>query len=207
MCSGPAAGSSSSSTFARTTRASRRQHRMRPVNRFRLLRLQPPDARHDPLDRLRSDRARADGAAEGATVRRPHSHRHRDGASRLDPKATRLAARSCTTNRAAGSVAGDDASAVNGYPLSVGIVTRNRRKHMLAAIRMVLPQLEPGDELVVVDNGSLDGTADAARKSSIARQLPRTSSQRSVYRWRATARLLRRATRSSAFSTTMPAMA
>jgi glycosyltransferase involved in cell wall biosynthesis len=50
---------------------------------------------------------------------------------------------------------------VNGYPLSVGIVTRDRREHVLAAVRLVLPQLEDGDELVVVDNGSRDGTADA----------------------------------------------
>ena len=57
----------------------------------------------------------------------------------------------------------DDASAVDGYPLSVGIVTRNRREHVLAAVRLVLPQLEPGDELVVVDNASSDGTSVAVR--------------------------------------------
>jgi glucosyl-dolichyl phosphate glucuronosyltransferase len=50
---------------------------------------------------------------------------------------------------------------VDGYPLSVGIVTRDRREHVLAAVRLVLPQLEAGDELVVVDNGSRDGTVDA----------------------------------------------
>lgn len=50
---------------------------------------------------------------------------------------------------------------MDGYPLSVGIVTRDRRDHALATIRLVLPQLEAGDELVVVDNGSRDGTVDA----------------------------------------------
>ena len=50
---------------------------------------------------------------------------------------------------------------MDGYPLSVGIVTRNRRDHVLGALRFVLPQLEAGDELVVVDNGSRDGTSDA----------------------------------------------
>jgi glycosyltransferase involved in cell wall biosynthesis len=50
---------------------------------------------------------------------------------------------------------------VDGYPLSVGIVTRDRREHVLSVVGLVLAQLEAGDELVVVDNGSRDGTADA----------------------------------------------
>jgi SAM-dependent methyltransferase len=72
------------STFARTTRAGQDAGPDGPDQPVRhVLLLQPSDARHDPLGRLRGDGARADGAAEGAPVRPPADRRHRDGASRL----------------------------------------------------------------------------------------------------------------------------
>jgi len=46
---------------------------------------------------------------------------------------------------------------------SVCIPTYSRRQHLLATIRAVSDQLFEGTELVVSDNGSADGTADAVR--------------------------------------------
>jgi glycosyltransferase involved in cell wall biosynthesis len=48
-------------------------------------------------------------------------------------------------------------------PLDVAIVTRNRREIVVGALASVLPQLAPEDGLLVVDDGSTDGTADAVR--------------------------------------------
>jgi GT2 family glycosyltransferase len=39
--------------------------------------------------------------------------------------------------------------------------TRNRREAVVRAVRSVVPQLGPADELVVVDNASTDGTVEA----------------------------------------------
>jgi glycosyltransferase involved in cell wall biosynthesis len=47
--------------------------------------------------------------------------------------------------------------------LDVAIVTRNRRELVLEALASVLPQLAREDGLLVVDDGSTDGTADAVR--------------------------------------------
>ncbi len=47
--------------------------------------------------------------------------------------------------------------------LDVAVVTRNRREVVLGALASVLPQLEAGDGLLVVDDGSSDGTGDAVR--------------------------------------------
>jgi glucosyl-dolichyl phosphate glucuronosyltransferase len=48
-----------------------------------------------------------------------------------------------------------------GPSLCVGIATRNRCELVLGAVESVLRQVAAGDELVVVDNGSTDGTQEA----------------------------------------------
>ena len=45
--------------------------------------------------------------------------------------------------------------------LTVAIVTRNRAQHVIESLRAVSPQLSPGDDLLVVDDGSDDGSAIA----------------------------------------------
>lgn len=47
--------------------------------------------------------------------------------------------------------------------LTVATTTRNRRDAVLRALGSIAPQLELGDELIVVDNGSIDGTEAAVR--------------------------------------------
>jgi glycosyltransferase involved in cell wall biosynthesis len=52
-----------------------------------------------------------------------------------------------------------------GGPLiSIAICTRNRAAYLEAALRSVLPQLQDDTELMVVDNGSTDHTADLVRQ-------------------------------------------
>jgi glucosyl-dolichyl phosphate glucuronosyltransferase len=46
--------------------------------------------------------------------------------------------------------------------LTVAVPTRNRRLLLLGALEAIAGQLRPGDELVVVDNGSTDGSGEAA---------------------------------------------
>jgi len=46
--------------------------------------------------------------------------------------------------------------------LTVAVPTRDRKELALGALQAIAPQLEPGDELLLVDNGSCDGTAEAA---------------------------------------------
>jgi glycosyltransferase involved in cell wall biosynthesis len=45
--------------------------------------------------------------------------------------------------------------------LTVALPTRDRRDLALGALEALVPQLRPGDELIVVDNGSSDGTGEA----------------------------------------------
>jgi glycosyltransferase involved in cell wall biosynthesis len=45
--------------------------------------------------------------------------------------------------------------------LTVAVPTRDRQAQALEAVEAIAPQLEPEDELIVVDNGSEDGTAEA----------------------------------------------
>jgi GT2 family glycosyltransferase len=47
--------------------------------------------------------------------------------------------------------------------LAVVVVTHESADHLRALAPAVLPQLQDGDELVIVDNASSDGTAEAAR--------------------------------------------
>ena len=48
--------------------------------------------------------------------------------------------------------------------LTVATTTRDRRECILRLLASVAPQLEPDDELIVVDNGSTDGTETAVRR-------------------------------------------
>ncbi|MEA2332359.1 MAG: hypothetical protein QOH58_2497 [Thermoleophilaceae bacterium] len=50
--------------------------------------------------------------------------------------------------------------------IAVVIVTHDSAGHVGGALAALTPQLRPGDELVVVDNGSRDGTADAVRAAA-----------------------------------------
>lgn len=47
---------------------------------------------------------------------------------------------------------------------TVAVPTRNRRDVLLGGLDAVVGQLAPGDELLVVDNGSSDGTGEAAAR-------------------------------------------
>jgi glycosyltransferase involved in cell wall biosynthesis len=55
--------------------------------------------------------------------------------------------------------------------LTVATTTRDRCESVVRALASVAPQLEPRDELIVVDNGSIDGT-EAAVRSWIAAHCP-----------------------------------
>lgn len=55
--------------------------------------------------------------------------------------------------------------------LTVATTTRDRRESVLRTLRSIAPQLRSGDELLVVDNGSNDGT-DAAVRSWIETHCP-----------------------------------
>ncbi|MEA2267542.1 MAG: hypothetical protein QOD55_538 [Solirubrobacteraceae bacterium] len=50
--------------------------------------------------------------------------------------------------------------------LAVVIVTYNSAGDVTAALERLQPQLEAGDEVVVVDNASVDGSADVARRAA-----------------------------------------
>ena len=52
----------------------------------------------------------------------------------------------------------------SGPSITVALPTRNRRELMLRALGSVVAQLLPGDELLVVDNGSVDDTRAAAEQ-------------------------------------------
>jgi N-acetylglucosaminyl-diphospho-decaprenol L-rhamnosyltransferase len=52
-----------------------------------------------------------------------------------------------------------------GPALAAVVVAHNSAEHLPATLRALRKQLEPGDELVVVDSGSRDGSADAARSA------------------------------------------
>jgi glycosyltransferase involved in cell wall biosynthesis len=47
--------------------------------------------------------------------------------------------------------------------LTVAIPTYNRRDQLLVLLRAIVPQLHPEDQLIIVDDGSSDHTAEAAR--------------------------------------------
>jgi GT2 family glycosyltransferase len=60
---------------------------------------------------------------------------------------------------------------VDALRLTVAVPTRDRRDAVLGALEAVVPQLEGGDELIVVDNASTDET-EAAVRTWLATNLP-----------------------------------
>ena len=67
--------------------------------------------------------------------------------------------------------------------LTVAIPTYNRREELLLLIRAISPQLLPEDELLVVDDGSTDGTSAAAGAHERARVVRHDRNQGLVAAW------------------------
>jgi GT2 family glycosyltransferase len=58
--------------------------------------------------------------------------------------------------------------------LAVVLVTHDSAEHVEDTLRAVVAQMGPGDELVVVDNASSDGTVDAVRRAAAAARVVRS---------------------------------
>ena|SRR5205085_9003777 len=64
------------------------------------------------------------------------------------------------------------AKMTNGTPISVIIPTYNRAHLITRAIDSVLKNLQPGDEIIVVDDASTDNTAEVvSRYGSVLRRI------------------------------------
>ncbi|MBW4469057.1 MAG: glycosyltransferase family 2 protein [Stenomitos rutilans HA7619-LM2] len=68
-------------------------------------------------------------------------------------------------------------------PLSITIPTYNRCESVVALVQQLLPQLSPEDELLVVDDGSQDGTTDALRNLNAVKLVPNPSNYGMVKTW------------------------
>jgi len=69
--------------------------------------------------------------------------------------------------------------------LTIAIPTYNRRASVVALVEAIKYQLVPGDDLLVVDDGSQDGTAEALREIRPVRLLHHSSNQGMVKTWNA----------------------
>jgi glycosyltransferase involved in cell wall biosynthesis len=70
-------------------------------------------------------------------------------------------------------------------PLTVAIPTFNRRTSVVALVQAIQTQLRAGDELLVVDDGSTDGTSEALDANPAVRLLRHQSNQGIVATWNA----------------------
>jgi glycosyltransferase involved in cell wall biosynthesis len=83
---------------------------------------------------------------------------------------------------------GQDRVGVSGrdpVALTVAIPTYNRRDQLLSLLRAVVPQLLPEDELVVVDDASSDGTAEAVEDFERTRLVRNERNEGLVRAWNA----------------------
>jgi glycosyltransferase involved in cell wall biosynthesis len=69
--------------------------------------------------------------------------------------------------------------------LTIAIPTYNRRDELLSLVRAILPQLLPEDELLVVDDGSSDGTTEAVEAVERARVVRHERNEGLVRAWNA----------------------
>ena len=51
--------------------------------------------------------------------------------------------------------------------ISALVLTYNRKEILLQCLGSILAQVEPADEIIVLDNGSTDGTCEYLEKSGI----------------------------------------
>ncbi|MBW4691935.1 MAG: glycosyltransferase family 2 protein [Lyngbya sp. HA4199-MV5] len=77
-----------------------------------------------------------------------------------------------------------DALTSGGAPrLTIAIPTYNRCASVVALVQQLLPQLSPEDELLVIDDGSQDGTVDALRQVPGINLMPNPSNYGMVKTW------------------------
>lgn len=67
--------------------------------------------------------------------------------------------------------------------LTVAIPTYNRRESLSRLVQMIIPQLQPEDEFLVVDDGSQDGTAEAVNDLPRVRLVTHRTNQGMVKAW------------------------
>src|SRR5690349_9838038 len=110
---------------------------------------------------------RRDSAGPGGHP--PDPPASRTAISRASGTTMRAAGRraSGTTTRAAGRRASGTTSREGGHEMNVTavVVTYNRRHMLLESVAAVLAQSRAPDAVIVVDNASEDGTADAVRRA------------------------------------------
>ncbi len=70
-----------------------------------------------------------------------------------------------------------------GVQITLAIPTYNRREVVCSLVEAIVPQLQAGDELLVVDDGSQDSTADALRAVPQVRLLVHDTNQGMVETW------------------------
>lgn len=68
-------------------------------------------------------------------------------------------------------------------PLTIAIPTYNRCQSVMALVQQLLPQLRPGDELLVVDDGSQDNTVDVLQQFAEVKLVANPSNYGMVKTW------------------------
>src|SRR6266568_3212177 len=69
--------------------------------------------------------------------------------------------------------------------LTIAIPTFNRLDRVTALVESILPQLEPDDELIVIDDGSSDGTSESLRSIERVKLLHNPTNLGMVKTWNA----------------------